>query len=135
MRPEVYALIESSQSFRSKKKWLVNLCQTVNKKKHDSLVAQSKTVKERFTAKTAGGSVMSLPAHSIKGGVNITMDGIKVEFDPVRGVPFKAPGLQVDVKPWVCFYFTDTQIEVLPLLKSSLVEIKKLSVDIYKIIT
>ncbi len=137
LNPAVFKILESVQPYSADTNWLIDLCSTVNTNKHDSLSAQERSESKTYKIGPKGGSAsISAPAGAIKalpGGIRI--GGRSVVFDPHNGVPLQTHGLDVKVTVWVDFKFADTDISVLPLLKTAREAIGKTCDDIYEEMT
>jgi len=137
LSPNVYGILESIQPFNAGITWLVDLCSTVNTNKHDSLSPQERSERKAYTVGSKDGSAsISAPAGAIEappGAIHIGSGA--VVFDPDTGVPLQTPGLDVKVTTWVDFKFADTDISVLPLLKSAREAIEKAYDELYKELT
>lgn len=133
LNPAVCKILESVQTYKAGTNWLIDLCSTVNANKHDSLSAQEKAESKTYKVGQKGGSAsISAPAGAIKAPPGaISIGGRPVVFDSNSGVPLQSPGLDVKVTMWIDFKFADTNISVLPLLKTAREAIGKTCDDIY----
>jgi hypothetical protein len=132
----VFSLVERIQPHKCGNCWLYDFCYILNENKHNSLTPQTR--KERKSYKVGpqgGGAAISAPAGAIKAPPGaIRIGNQPVIFDPDTGIPYPTPGLEVEVTAWISFLFTDTNVEVLPLLKLAHKEIESLAKNLYTLI-
>jgi hypothetical protein len=129
----VFFLVERIQPHKCGNSWLYDFCSILNDNKHNSLTPQTR--KERKSYKIGprrGKPAISAPAGAIKAPPGaIRIGDHPVIFDPNTEIPYPTPGLQVEVTTWISFLFTDTNVEVLPLLRLANKEIESLAKDLY----
>ena len=137
LNSQVYEIIESIQPHSCGNTWLYELCNIVNKNKHDALSAQERTERQSYTvSRTGGGPAISAPAGAIKAPPGaISLGGAPVVFDSTTGIPLKTRGLDVQVTTWVSFKFGDTEVEVYPLLETAAKGIRQTAQQLYKELT
>ncbi|HQH17986.1 MAG TPA: hypothetical protein PKZ43_00410 [Bacteroidales bacterium] len=133
---KLYEIIEAIQPYKIGDNWLYDFCKILNDKKHNTLTPQTKTKKQTMTA-LSGSSSITIPINnpniSIQQGknANITFNGVPIQLSN-QGIEPLAPGLERTITTWIYFKFSDTNIEVLPLLKKSIDGIKILSGKVYQ---
>lgn len=137
LAPTVYSIIEALQPHKSGDDWLCDFCEILNEKKHDTLSPQRREEKRGLKAKFPGGSGISMGAGASISGTGtirsgpgrITLNNEKISGDsPARNV---SGGVAQTIVRWIYFKFSNTDTEVLPLLKKALNSIEQLFNDLY----
>jgi len=137
IHPAIYKIIEEAQKHQSGGEWLHQLCSIVNEKKHDKLSPQTREERRSLNMQFPGGASIDLGAGATMSGSGTISSGggiVEMNNDVISG---NSPALNTSggvvqtVTRWVSFKFTSTNIEVLPLLKAALKNIKEISEKIY----
>ena len=134
---DVYDLLESIQPYKIGDNWLYDFCNILNEKKHNSLTPQTRQEKRGLTINFGGGASIQMgPGASISGGgfIGTGLGGIHLQGDKISG---DSPAhnirgqVQQTVTIWVSFLFSNSNVEVLPLLQKGLHGIENLSKKVY----
>ncbi|MFC1924040.1 hypothetical protein ACFLXA_01565 [Chloroflexota bacterium] len=132
--PKMFDIVEGIQPHKSGSNWLYDLCTICNQNKHNTLTPQKRRVVKKTYAVSPKGSNASIsaPAGAIKAPPGaIRIGGQPLIFDENTGIPVPTPGLDVKVTNWVGISFSDTNIDVLPLLRTATSELERISNEIY----
>jgi hypothetical protein len=115
LNPDLFSIIEDIQPHSSQNPWLYDFCSILNDNKHMFLSTQTKLVNKTYTVGIKGQTSISALAGSIKASPGqIAIAGIPIQFDSCTGIPKQVPGLEINVKKWINFVFSDTKIKVYP---------------------
>lgn len=134
INPNIHTLIESIQPHSCGSNWLYDFCSILNANKHDSLSPQERKEQQTYKVGRKGaGPTISAPAGAIKAPPGaISIGGAPVVFDPNTGIPLQTPGLEVSIMTWVSFLFSDTNVQVYPLLSTAVERIRATSKKLYE---
>jgi hypothetical protein len=140
----IYTLIESLQDFKSKNKWLIELCRQTNFNKHIQLSKQIRT--NSLASRTNIGNLISIDNSSSITLKNCSLNGINIgENAPVHiSGEMSKHDIQniIDSKipiskefDWVEFRFENSTIDTLDLIKKSYININKFVNDLKNLLT
>lgn len=137
LNKKVYSIIESIQPHFCGENWLYDFCNILNEKKHERLTPQEKEERRGLKIQFPGGASITMgPGSSISGSGIIQSGGSKIVLnnDLVSG-DFPAKNIygntEQTIMVWVAFKFSETNIEVLPLLEKAFKKIEVITKDIY----
>lgn len=124
--PSLWNFLESVQPYHGESTiWLHHFNRLTNTNKHDTLIPQTKSTKERIHVTIGNrGSVDWNPSavHFEKG---VYIDGVPV--DPLTQMPIPHPSQEVKRIIWVDFHFEDISGSAIGLLKCSLEGVEKIT--------
>ncbi len=112
--PDLYGYLESIQPYHKKYAWLGQFNRLNNENKHDSLVEQTRTERERVTVKSDSGARVSWSPQNVKFGRGVSIGGVPV--NPATQMPVPHPCQTVERTIWVDFRFQGIEISALGLL-------------------
>lgn len=135
---KLYDAIISIQPFRCGSMWLYNLCKMTNTNKHEDLIGQKRITKAKLNIAGMGIAMFE----NFSGNENITFsgcnfNGIEQEDDIfIKNGKINAGNNEdiVDFKLNTEFYFENTDINCIKLVKDSYLGISKLVDEVYKIL-
>jgi hypothetical protein len=130
--PNLYALLESIQPYKSGYAWLGLFNRLNNENKHGNLVEQTRTETHRITVtnKSGGGSVSWGPGVTFGHGVSV----MGVPIDPSTQLPIPHASQTVEKVIWVDFRFAGIDASALALLSDSISGVKAISSGVYAIL-
>jgi hypothetical protein len=133
--PAIFKLIESIQYHKSNKTWLTDLCYQTNNIKHNELTKQSKV--ESKNVKLFGGAI-NVTSSDVEISGNV-FNGIRQSKDIIikdNEIKSEIDGTEMDIiiTDNLDFYFKDTSINILMLLKESEEEIREFAKQLYELL-
>jgi len=135
----LYNIIEAIQPYKAGDNFLYDFCNILNEKKHNVLTPQIKEIKQGLAMDFGGARIQMGPGSSISGTgfIGTGTGGVFLRGDKISG-DSPATRISGNVKQtiikWVSFKFSDTGVEVLPLLKKVIEQVDWLCKNIYQTI-
>ena len=123
----LYKYLESIQPYHDNYRWLGDLSDVTNIKKHTNLIPQKRMEDSFVTVSSGNGSVSWGSGVTFGSGVSI----MGVPIDPYTQMPVHNNSINVKKEIWVDFVFEGSEISILGLLRSTKERIPIIVKDIY----
>jgi len=133
--PNIWTYLENVQHYHGGSTiWLHYFNRLNNENKHDSLVPQIKTTRERVYVNIQGGRHVNWDPSAVKfsqhAGQRVYIGGVPV--DPSTQMPIPDPSQEVKRIIWVDFHFKDIPVSAIELLKLSIDGVERITSDVRK---
>lgn len=129
--PNLWNYLESVQSYHGEPTiWLHHFNRLNNENKHDSLVPQTKSTRERVHVNIHSGASVSWDPSAVRFGKGVYIGVVPV--DPSTQMPIPHPSQEVKRFIWVDFHFKDIPGSAIGLLKLSLDGVERIISDVRK---
>jgi len=123
--------LESVQPYHGESTiWLHYFNRLNNENKHDSLVPQTKSERERVHVNIRSGGSVSWDSSAVRFGKGVYIGGVPI--DPLTQMPIPHPSQEVKRIIWVDFHFKDIPGSAVGLLKLSLDGVERITSEVRK---
>jgi len=129
--PNLWNYLESIQPYYGESTiWLHHFNRLNNENKHDSLVPQIKSTRERVHVNIHSGESVSWDPSTVRFGKGVYIGGVPV--DPSTQMPIPHPSQEVKRIIWVDFHFKDIPGTAIGLLKLSFDGVERITSEVRK---
>jgi hypothetical protein len=127
--PSLWNYLESVQPYHGESTiWIHHFNRLTNENKHDSLIPQTKSTKERVHVNIGRGGSVDWDPSAVRFGKGVYIGGVPV--DPSTQMPIPHPSQEVKRIIWVDFHFEDIPGSAIGLLQCSLDGVEKITTKV-----
>lgn len=128
---DLWNCLESVQPYHGESTiWLHYFNRLNNENKHDTLVPQTKSSRERVHVNIHSGGSVDWDPSAVRFNEGVYIGGVPV--DPSTQMPIPHPSQEVKRITWVDFHFKDIPTSAISLLKLSLDGVERITFDVRK---
>jgi len=126
---DLWKYLESVQPYQGKSTiWIQYFNQLNNENKHDTLVPQTRSTKERVSVNIHNVGRVDWDPACVKFGQGVCIGGVPI--DPSTQIPIPHPSQEVERIIWVDFHFKDIPLSAITLLRQSLDGVERIAIDV-----
>jgi hypothetical protein len=129
--PPLWKYLEGVQPYQGKStEWLQYFNRLNNENKHDTLVPQIRSTRERVYVNIRGVGHVDWDPSRVKFSQGVSIGSAPI--DPTTQMPIAHPNQEVERIIWVDFHFKEIPLSAIALLRLSLEGVEKITTDVRK---